>query len=384
MRKFNSKKIMYVVNHASFFVSHRLPLADEAIKRGATVGLCVGIGSEEEQERRAYEVLSERPIAVSKCQFKSSSVNVFAEIRGFISVLLQIRQFAPDVVHCVSPKGIIYGGLSAHLLRVSRIVVAVSGMGYLFTENNKSIFERAVVKAFSLVFKLILTRNKTRVIVQNGRDYQHMLSLGVAEPCISLIEGSGVDVDRFDDTDELIKEDMVLFPARLLREKGFDQFVAAAAALKAEFPDWRFVIAGQAGYDNPSAVSEKEVIKACAEHGIEWLGHVNNMVPLFESASIVCLPSYYREGLPKALVEAAAASCAVITTDFPGCKDAIIPGVTGELVTPKCALEVENTLRKFITSPRLRKNYGRRGRELAHSRFNLQTIVESNLALYVG
>ena len=83
-------------------------------------------------------------------------------------------------------------------------------MGYLFTENNKSIFERAVVKAFSLVFKLILTRNKIRVIVQNGRDYQHMLSLGVAEPRISLIEGSGVDVDQFDDTDELIKEDMVI------------------------------------------------------------------------------------------------------------------------------------------------------------------------------
>ena len=262
------------------------------------------------------------------------------------------------------------------------MIAAISGMGYLYTDNKKWRFKTLLASSLSLVLRKILSHKRVRVIVQNDSDYKEMIRFGVSEGHISLIAGSGVDVNRFSSSHRLDREKVVLFPARLLRDKGFDQFVSAASVLKVEFPDWRFVLAGQAGYDNPSAVSEMEVLGVCSKHGLEWLGHVNDMVPIFASAAIVCLPSYYREGLPKSLIEAAAASCAVVTTDFPGCRDAIIPGVTGDLVAIKDAEELTAALRRLILSPQLRESYGLRGRELAESRFSLPKIVNANLALY--
>jgi glycosyltransferase involved in cell wall biosynthesis len=196
-----------------------------------------------------------------------------------------------------------------------------------------------------------------------------------------LIPGSGVDTQYFSESSATVKEDLVLFPARMLRDKGALEFIAAARALHGKGVTWRFVMAGAADYDNPSSVSGNELQRAMADGVIEWLGHVDEMRPLFMTASIVCLPSY-REGMPKALLEAAAAGCAVVTTDTPGCRESILPGVSGDLVPPRQVGPLVAALDGLIGDRLRRESYGRAGRKLAADRFDIRAINNQITDIY--
>jgi len=199
---------------------------------------------------------------------------------------------------------------------------------------------------------------------------------------IVLIPGSGVDTARLTRASIRDKEPIVLFPARMLAEKGALDFIEAARLLRASAPNWRFVMAGAADYENPSAVSRQQLEACQAEGVIEWLGHVNDMEPVYAKSSIVCLPSYYREGLPKSLLEAAAAGCAVVTTDSTGCREAIAPGTTGELVPPRSPRALANALQGLIEDRVRRESYGRAGRERAVQSFSIETVVQRVMSLY--
>ena len=146
-------------------------------------------------------------------------------------------------------------------------------------------------------------------------------------------------------------------PSRLLIEKGVLEYINAARVLKKEFPNWNFLIAGAADYDNPSSLSYN-LIKYYQKEGIiNWSGYVSDMDKMYENSSIVCLPSY-REGFPKCLIEAANFGIPTVTTDVPGCRDAIIPNKTGLLVEPKNYLSLANGLKKLIKDEKLRKSFG--------------------------
>ena len=174
---------------------------------------------------------------------------------------------------------------------------------------------------------------------------------------------------------------MVLLPARMLKDKGVEEFVEAARRIKAEAPDWRFVLAGAAGYDNPSAIGDAQLQSWQEEGCVEWLGHVNDMVPLFRDSAIVCLPSY-REGMPKALLEAAAAGCAVVTSDVTGCREAVDAGVTGELVPVRNVDALADTLLSLIKSESRRHAYGVNGQARAKALFSVDSVVNQTMEIY--
>ena len=379
------KRVVYVVNHVAFFVSHRLPLAIGA--RLACFDACVltGRAGSAEMERAAVAQLQAAGVIHRRSVFSSSGMNPLLELTGLLQLVWFIFRLRPDIVHCASPKGVLYGGIAARLCGVRGLVLSISGMGFAYTASAGQNCVRALVRrVYSSLAKFAFHHPNVRVIVQNQDDYQSVVDKGLARrSSLSLIPGSGVDLSLFAGCTSVDKTCMVLLPARMLKDKGVEEFVQAARQIKAGAPGWRFVLAGAAGYNNPSAFKAADLQVWQAEGCVEWLGHVDDMAPLYREAAIVCLPSY-REGMPKALLEAAAAGCAVVTTDVTGCREAIEPGVTGDLV-PVCNRDaLADALLSLIKDQDRRKAYGDKGQERARAMFSITSVVSQTIEIYRG
>lgn len=377
------KRIAYVVNHAAFFVSHRLVLADAARQIGFDVRLLTGQPGSEEMERLAVMQLKGSGVRHHRSLFRSSGMNPFIELLGILQLALQIIRFKPDILHCASPKGVLYGGLVARICRVQGLVLAISGMGYAYTNGTDRSGVRSIVRrVYDALAGFAFHHPNVRVIVQNHDDHKAVINKGLADTSsLYLIPGSGVNLSLFEGCTADNKSNIVLLPGRMLKDKGVEEFVEAARRIKVVEPDWRFVLAGAAGYDNPSAIRDDQLQAWKAEGCVEWQGHVNDMVPLFRESSIVCLPSY-REGMPKALLEAAAAGCAVVATDVTGCREAVVAGVTGDLVPVRNIEALTDTLLSLIKDKSRRHAYGTNGQERARALFSVNSVVNQTMEIY--
>lgn len=376
-----AKRLCFVVNVPSFFLSHRLPIALSALKRGWPVSVIAGQEATPELKLESAALLQSYSIAFRQAPFTASGVNPFAELRGLVAVISALRDLKPAIVHCASPKGNLYGGIAARLCRVPKLVIAVSGQGFLFTGQGRGL-KRWLAALYLALIRWVYAHPDCTVIVQNHDDWNHLLQAKLLKASqLVLIPGSGVDLAQFADIQPSDAEAMVLLPARLLTDKGVREFVQAAAILRTEGCTWRFVLAGAADGPNPAAISSAQVNAWVKEGIVEWWGHCPDMPATFRHAGIVCLPSY-REGLPKALLEAAAAGKPVVTTDAIGCREAIIPGESGLLVPVADAEALADALRRLMADAELRARFGQRGRLLAAERFSEQQVVEQVMAIY--
>jgi glycosyltransferase involved in cell wall biosynthesis len=377
------KHIAYVVNHAAFFVSHRLPLAHGALQEGFNIRLLTGQAGSAEMENSALMELQIAGVEHNRAMFTSSGMNPFIEFLGLLQLVWFIVRFNPAILHCASPKGVLYGGLAARICRVRGLVLAISGMGYGYTaETDRSFLRFLVRRVYGALARFAFHHPNVRVIVQNQDDFKAVINKGLTkQSSLCLIPGSGVDLSLFEECTAVNKSKIVLLPARMLKDKGVEEFVEAARRIKAVAPDWRFVLAGAAGYDNPSSIRDDQLQSWQAEGCVEWLGHVNDIVPLFREAAIVCLPSY-REGMPKALLEAAAAGCAVVTTDVTGCREAVEAGVTGDLVPVRNINALEETLLSLMQDESRRRVYGANGQERARALFSIDSVVTQTIKIY--
>lgn len=390
-----SRRVLFVVNNAAFFESHRLPVAQRAQQSGYTVSLCTGHEASATLARHAMPRLAAAGLLPHRVAFRSASINPMFELIGLVQLILHVFRTRPDVLHCASPKGVLYGGIAARLAGTPALVMAISGMGYAFTRGSGAssttgsgrdgLLRRLVRGVHQHLSGLAFGHANKRVIVQNDEDYRILCETGLARPDeVRLIRGSGVVLNRFVHLPLVPpggREPLVVLPARLLRDKGVVEFAEAAQRLRAQIPGWRFVLVGTADYDNPSAVPLEQIQQWQQQGVLEWWGHVEDMATLYGRAAIVCLPSY-REGMPRALLEAAAAGCAVVTTDAIGCREAIEPGITGDLVPPHDANALAAALLALIHDAPRRRRYGNAGRERAVRCFGIETVLDDTLALY--
>ncbi len=376
-------RVVFVVNHVAFFVSHRLPVALAAQARGWTVALVTGQPGSAVMEVAAEAPLRDSGIRHFRTRFTASGMNPLTEGLGALQTLWHLLRLRPSVVHCASPKGVLIGGIAARLLRVRRVVLAISGMGFAFTEGASPSMSRRIAAAIIRLLGGVALRNpRARVVVQNHDDAREIgVMLGGAEDRLVIVPGSGVDLAATHAVPMSEKSRMVLLPGRVVRDKGVGEFAAAAAVLRQRHPDWRFCVAGSADYANPSAFPPSQMDAWAREGHVEFLGHVEDIAPLMAAASIVCLPSY-REGMPKALLEAAAWGCAVVTTDVPGCREAVLPDETGVLVPARDAAALTDALSSLIGDFDRRRRFGIAGRALAERQFGLDSVVQRLLALY--
>lgn len=367
-------RLLFVVNDLPFFLSHRMPIAAAACRQGYEVHVASPPG-----DSRQLDVLGIRfhPIRLHR-----GAPTLISEFQGFADIWNTMRRTRPDVVHLVTSKPVIYGGICARLLAIPGVVAAISGLGYIYTGTG---FKVSSIRRFvSLLYKAALGHRGSRVIFQNEDDRHLFLRLGVVEQHQTcLFRGSGVDLTEFGMVPEPSGVPRVLFPARLLGDKGVREFVEAVRRLKARNVEAEFMVAGDPDSANPSSVPKAELDEWKASTDIRFVGHCKAMAALLQGSNIVCLPSY-REGLPKSLVEAAACGRAVVTTDVPGCRDAIVPNETGFLVPAKDAASLANALSQLIQDPDMRNRFGRQGRALAEQEFGIEKIVGQHLQLYAS
>jgi glycosyltransferase involved in cell wall biosynthesis len=367
-------RLLYVVNIPRFFVSHRLPLALAAQQAGYDVHVATSDADAENIAHIRAAGLPFHPLPLS--QHGTSLLTEWATLRALTRLY---RQLKPDVVHQVSIKPVIYGGMAARLTGVPAVVSAMSGLGYVFiSEERKSRVLRLLVQP---ALKLALAGKNTRMIFQNPDDRQRFAQLGLIPLERSvLIRGSGVDLARFVPVPEADGTPVVLFAGRLMWQKGVGDFVEAARRLRGKA---RFVIVGYPEPTSPSAVSSEQ-LKAWQDEGIiEYWGKRDDMPAVFAQAHVVCLPSTYGEGVPKVLIEAAACARPIITTDTAGCREITQHEVNGLLFPPHDVDALVNALTRLLDDAPLRQRMGEAGRGIAQE-FAFERVAEATFALYAA
>jgi len=369
----SNKKLLFVVNVDWFFVSHRLAIAEKAILSGYEVHIATGI-------THHHQLLTNAGLRVHPLKLHRSKSGFMSLVKECIEIYSIIRAVSPDIVHLVTIKPVLLGGIASRIAKVPAIVLAISGLGHIFLSTGWAANLRR--KFVILLYRAALSNNNHVIIFQNCDD---MAILNKVVKNISnhsiLIQGSGVDLSVFKASPLPSGVPVVILPSRMLTEKGVYEFVEAAKIVNNSKKMARFVLVGDIDQFNPSSVSQDE-LSAWENMGVvEGLGFCDDMHSVLSIATIITLPSY-REGFPKAIIEAAACGRAVVTTDVPGCRDAIEDGVTGLLVPVRDAKALAKAIISLLDDRERCAEMGRAGRRRAEQLFDVNFVVEKHMEIY--
>lgn len=370
------RKLIYVVTEDWYFCSHRLSLAKEAVKQGYDVIVIT-------QSSTCEALIEKSGIRLIPIKFKRSGRNILKDFMT-MRTLLKIYQIEkPEIIHHISLKPSLYGSLMAILYcrkQSLQVVNTLTGLGYIFTSNKQTV--RLLRFVIALLLRFVFSQKNSHLILQNRDDMSFLISSNIAnEDKVSLIRGSGVDVDVFNLKKSERTTINIFLVARMLKDKGVEEFVAAASQLKISNGNVRFILIGDSDIENPSAIRIKSLEKWVSEGMIEWWGKCDDMENIYQHADIVVLPSY-REGLPKVLLEAAACGLPIVATDVPGCREIVQDGINGILVPVKNSDALAIAIKKLIDEPELRESMGVKGRELVEKEFSQDKVIKETLALY--
>jgi len=369
------KKIIILVNYLSFFFSHRLPIGEALLAKGFEV--FIGYG---ELRGADPKILEQKGFKVNFIPMQPAGFNLFKELKTLYYIWVFFKKVKPDIVHLITIKPYLYGGIISRLIGIQCLVSAVSGLGTLFIKKDfKSKFLRFITYP---LYKIAFNHSNQKIILQNKDDLNLLNNWGVINLSkIKLLNGSGVKLENFKNFDEPNGEITICFAARLLRDKGVYEYISAAQLLKKRGIKARFLLAGDLDANNPSGLSLTDLDKLRNDNYVKFIGHHQDIPSLYEKSHIICLPSY-REGFPKSLIEAAAANRAVVTTDVPGCRDAIIPNKTGLLVPVRDFQKLADALQCLIENQEKRIAMGVAGRKLAEKEYPIEKIVTEHLDIY--
>ncbi|MGQ0527464.1 MAG: glycosyltransferase family 4 protein [Alphaproteobacteria bacterium] len=369
------KKIVYIISHMDWFWSHRVALAQGAKDAGWNVTVAApGAQADTKLVQHGFKAIELADVFSGFSPIKA--VRFFKALRD-----LQ-KNLRPDIIHAITLKCAFFAGLASRFESQVKPVHTIAGLGYLFSGDGlKPKILRMLVYPF---LKIALSHPRAQIIFQNNDDRMRFIRMHlVRSERAHLIQGSGVDIHQFRPTEELYTDmPLVVMPTRLLHDKGVRIFVEAARILKSRGAKARFAIAGGLWQGNPRAITEAEMQNMVADGAVEWLGKVTDMPALLASCALVVYPSWYREGVPKVLLEAAAAGRGIVTTDHPGCREAVTHHLNGLLVPIKNARATADAIEILLHDPMLRTQMGMAGRRRAEEEFNVGKIVTETLRLY--
>jgi len=367
------RKLLFVVNTDKFFHSHRLPIALEAAKQGYEIHVACNITS--------HDLLTSHGFIVHPIRLDRSSSGVVSNLATLIDLIKVFNLVSPDIVHLVTIKPVVLGGIAARLSNIPAVVFAISGLGHAFSPSR--IFAKFRRGLIVFLYRLCLRQNKYKVIFQNESDLELLsenCDIPIDKTC--LIPGSGVDLNLYHETPMKSGVPVVILASRLLIDKGVREFAYAAKSLVKDSVKARFVLIGDIDPDNPSSLLESEISQWVDDGFLEWWGYCDEMYNIFPMSHIVTLPSYYGEGMPKVLLEAAACGRAIVTSNHPGCRDAIESNVTGLLVPVKDGVNLMQAIKFLLDNPDVLKRMGKQGRYRAERCFNIDEVVSKHLDIY--
>jgi len=367
-------KLLFFITEDWYFCSHRLPLAVAAKNAGFEVVIMTRI-------KDHGEVIRAAGLRVIPLELSRRGMNPIREVAVFYNIWRIYRQEQPDILHHVAIKPVLYGSLAAWFVGCRQVVNAMAGMGLIFSSSQK----RAKLLRFFVerAFRMLLNRAGSQLILQNPDDVCYFRESGLIDPeKIVLIRGAGVDMQEFLPVPEKAGTPVVMLASRLLWDKGVGEFVEAAALLREQGVDVRFVLVGDSDPENPAAIPLAQ-LEAWQQSGkIEWWGLRADMPEVFAQAHIVCLPTFYGEGIPKILIEAASCALPIVTTDWPGCREIVRDGENGLLVPIRNSAALAVAIKTLLDDPAMRRRMGEKGRILVEGEFSQEIVIAQTMCLY--
>jgi glycosyltransferase involved in cell wall biosynthesis len=366
-------KILYLVTEDWYFLSHRLALARACRDRGWDVAVATRVGEyRAEIEKEGFSVINLR--------MRRRGRNALAELRSIVELVGILRRERPDIIHNVGLKPVIYGSFAALVTRTVPVVNTLAGMGHVFSAGHLAIkLARFAVK---LSLKPCLRAKNHWLIVQNKVDAEVMTAGRLApKGRTEIVRGSGVDIEHFTPAPEPDGPIIAAIVSRMLKDKGVREVVLAARELKCRNVGVEIWLVGDPDMENPSSLTEEDLCQWNAEGCIHWLGHKTDIAAIWARAHIALLPSY-REGMPMALLEAAASGRPIITSDVPGCNELVINGETGLLVPSNEWVGIADAIQQLAGSSDLRAKLGAAAREKVSGEYEQDNIVRTTHALY--
>lgn len=373
----NSKKLLIVVNVDWFFLSHRLPVALAAKEAGYDVYVVAA-------DTGSGTVIEEHGLTFIPFPFSRKGTRLFSELLILPRLFTLYRNLAPDLVHHVTIKPVLYGSWVALFQKNVRVVNAITGLGgleFAFSNGDKQATFKKWLVHYS--YRKVLRNPRSRTIFQNDENREKFIKEGWVDPSQArMIRGSGADCSVYYPDGEPESPPIILLAARMIWDKGIREFIDAALIIRKKRPDVRFVLAGLSDDGNENAVPEKQ-LREWTEQGVaEWWGHRDDMPEIFRRVTMVVLPTWYPEGVPKVLIEAAASGKPLITTDRPGCRDIVRDGVNGMLIPSHDTDSLIKAIEYLLDHPDIARRYGDTGREIVQTGFSEEIVKSQTLDLY--
>jgi len=373
--------ILYVVNEAYYFLSHYSALARAAMAAGYQVHIAAPNDHVWAPEGFSSEELDAAGFKLHAFPLSRRGQNPISEIRSAVALLRLYKKLQPNLVHHLTIKPVIYGGIAARIMKVPAMVCSVTGLGQVFVSSGaRAWLRRALVK---YGYRIALHHKNARLVVQNPEDGQVLVDAGAVRPSqVVSVRGSGVSLEEFVPVPEPNETPVVILPGRLIWEKGIREFVEAARLLRSQGVDARFALVGGTNVSNPRAVPRAQLGEWEKDGLVEWWGRREDMPLVFASCHIVCLPSSYGEGVPRVLIEAAASGRSIVATQLPGCRAVVKDGENGLLVPVNDPIALAAALRLVIEDPDMRLRFGSVGRKVAESQFCEKVLAERIVKTY--
>ena len=364
-------KIILFANTDWYLYNYRLPLAGALRNEGHEVLLLSPSG-------KYAQRIQDNGFAWQAFDFSRRGINPLNEYQTILRLTRVYRREKPDLVHHFTIKCVLYGSIAARKAEVKRVINAVTGLGYIFT--NRNFFTWMVKPIVEFLYQRVL--KGSQVIFQNQHDLNYFVNnkLASERQCV-LIPSSGVDVDKFQPAPRTEGIPLVVLPARMLWDKGVKEFVGAAELVKQFGMKARFVLVGDVDEGNPSSIPREQLQGWQDQGAVEWWGWQEDMVSVYQQASIICLPSY-REGLAKSLIEGAACGCPLVASDIPGCQEVVENGLNGLLVPPRDVQTLADALLSVLSDKKLILKMGVESRKIAVRKYSVQKIVSKTISVY--
>lgn len=361
-------KTIVLASLAYSLVNFRGRLIAAMIEQGHEVVVCAPDADPEVEAKLKAMGATYRQMPMAR-----TGMNPFADIQTLLWLVRCFRREKPQIILAYTQKPIIYGGIASRIVPGSRFYAMVSGLGHVYSDGGSRLLSlvRGIV---SFLYRLALVKARA-VFVFNSDDRAEMLRHGIirAEAHVVQVPGSGVDLDHYGFVRLPEGPPTFLMIARLLRNKGLIEYVEAARMVRAQVPDARFQLLGPPD-ENPAAIPIDTIHQWHNEPLVEYLGETRDVRPFLAAASIFVLPSWYREGLPRTILEAMAVGRGVITTDMPGCREPIVPGENGFIVEPRSALSLADAMLRVCADPGLPTRMSIAARRTVEDRYSVEMV----------
>lgn len=367
-------KIIFLTSEDWAFCTHRLPVARAARDAGYQVIVVTNVDQHQDQiEQEGFRLI---PL-----QWDRGNTNPLQELKVLRQIIQIYRQEAPDLLHHVALKPVLLGSLASWFAKRPAMVNALTGLGYLFIKTGRK--AHIIRQILCKILRLTINRQNACLLMQNPDDLALLQNLGVVTSAkTALIRGSGVDINQYHPTEEPSGSQIQFgLVARMLWDKGIGEAVGAADLLHKRGIDFCLNLIGPLDPHNKAAISAAQLKLWQEKPYIKWHGPIDDISSVWQQNHIALLPSY-REGLPKALLEAAASGRAIIATDVPGCREICHHSFNGHLIAAKQIPELAEAMYQLATSPSLRQRYHQASRKLVETELSEQIVQQKTLAVY--